>query len=543
MNLIGNDLKMIRQHKKFTLLEISQITKIDPERLSSIEDGTIFTRSTENETYIRSFVRSYGKALRLDEALVIEALDQQTLGLYDGELLRDFPELQTPVDARKSFAAVPSTAVRSQTGTTPTQAATSSATAAERATAQPPSTTDASAAPSPATAAERPTAPPPLPARANTPSPSLTSSTTRTPARHAAPSGSNRADETSDSEDAEELIQLHDAPVATSSDKPKFNAPIRPEWDLDEDDLDSLDGDPSFSGQDDPSKRSANRSLNVGDVDWSRLSHQTQSNPKRFTLWMLFTIVAIASAGVLIAVMLDVDIPFVNTSNESPAQTERELAPIGSDPSSLEGTAAYSSSGLSNVVVIPAIEPDQASSGTGVDQQGGASGGTNSTGRGDLQPGTPSSGTPSSGSPLPGASLPSTSDLRGPVSGVPAGEPVEITIYAAYDKLEPVRVWTDMNPERSEPTPYWVEKGDAITIEMRDRLHIQGQYSRMTVFANGQQIVDVTGGFYVPETRRIELTRARLSRLVDLSKRIPMEVPSVQADPDTTTPIASRLRN
>ncbi|MFH5831557.1 helix-turn-helix domain-containing protein [Halalkalibaculum sp. DA3122] len=87
MASLGKDLATIREHQKKTLEDIHDETKIPVHILQAIEDGTIFTDFEENKTYIRSYIRSYGKALKIEEEQVIEALDHYELGTYDGHLM------------------------------------------------------------------------------------------------------------------------------------------------------------------------------------------------------------------------------------------------------------------------------------------------------------------------------------------------------------------------------------------------------------------------------------------------------------------------
>jgi hypothetical protein len=94
MSSIGNDLAKIRKHLGYSIEDIQQATKIPLTTLQSIEDNSIFESKDEIKTYVRSFTRSYGRALKLDDDLVVQALDQEEIGSYDHHLLQDFPELQ-----------------------------------------------------------------------------------------------------------------------------------------------------------------------------------------------------------------------------------------------------------------------------------------------------------------------------------------------------------------------------------------------------------------------------------------------------------------
>ena len=88
MASLGRDLATIREEKDLSLDDIHKATKIPPHILESIEDDTIFTDFDENPTYIRSYVRSYAKALSIDEQQVIYALDRTQRGNYQGSLVQ-----------------------------------------------------------------------------------------------------------------------------------------------------------------------------------------------------------------------------------------------------------------------------------------------------------------------------------------------------------------------------------------------------------------------------------------------------------------------
>jgi len=108
MPSIGKDLAAIRSHKGLSVQDIQKATKIPLETLLSIEDGTIFSNQKEINTYVRSFVRTYGRAIKLNEELVTRALDQEELGNYKDLLLEDFPDLKKEVEEEKNDLFSPS---------------------------------------------------------------------------------------------------------------------------------------------------------------------------------------------------------------------------------------------------------------------------------------------------------------------------------------------------------------------------------------------------------------------------------------------------
>ena len=87
---------------------------------------------------------------------------------------------------------------------------------------------------------------------------------------------------------------------------------------------------------------------------------------------------------------------------------------------------------------------------------------------------------------------------------VTLADTLELVIYAAYDKLEPVRVYTDVIGSLN---PYWLEQGDAYIFEFVNTARIRGQYSRMVLMLNGHVIQNFRQRFLDPESGMIELTR------------------------------------
>lgn len=94
---LGKDLSTIRKELGLSLEEIQSSIKIPLLTLKSIENDSIFSSTEHNKAYIRNFIRSYARALKLDEQEVVDALDAFEAGIYDGELLsRDEKPVHTP---------------------------------------------------------------------------------------------------------------------------------------------------------------------------------------------------------------------------------------------------------------------------------------------------------------------------------------------------------------------------------------------------------------------------------------------------------------
>lgn len=89
MSSLGNDLASIRKELGLSIADIHQTTKIPLEILEAIEDDSIFDTMEENKTYIRSYVRGYAKALKIEDSLIVRALNQIEESGYKGILLDD----------------------------------------------------------------------------------------------------------------------------------------------------------------------------------------------------------------------------------------------------------------------------------------------------------------------------------------------------------------------------------------------------------------------------------------------------------------------
>ena len=86
MPSLGNDLATVRKKKDLSIEDVQQNTRIPAHILRSIEDDSIFENMPNNVTYTRSYVRSYAKAIGIQEANIVRALDRVVKGNYGGEL-------------------------------------------------------------------------------------------------------------------------------------------------------------------------------------------------------------------------------------------------------------------------------------------------------------------------------------------------------------------------------------------------------------------------------------------------------------------------
>lgn len=99
MAQIGKDLAKVRKQQGMSLEQVHASSRIPVRILESIEDGSIFTDLTTNNTMIRSNVRSFARVLKLDDDSVIAVLNDLEQG-------KDSPLLAISADSAEQDEAV-----------------------------------------------------------------------------------------------------------------------------------------------------------------------------------------------------------------------------------------------------------------------------------------------------------------------------------------------------------------------------------------------------------------------------------------------------
>lgn len=108
-----------------------------------------------------------------------------------------------------------------------------------------------------------------------------------------------------------------------------------------------------------------------------------------------------------------------------------------------------------------------------------------------------------------------------------------VTIYAAFERLDPVRVWSDLKPRLD---PYWLEQGVALQFEFTDTVRIRGNYPNMLLFKNGHLIERFYDETFSETENALELTRSFFNSDPKWATPIPLELPEGVAEPDTIGP-------
>ncbi len=93
MSNFYEDLVRIRKSKRLSKQDVFFKCRLPMETIESIEDGSILSGSLSNKTYMRSYFRTYAKALGISSEDITTALDEHDIGLYaQGLLLKYLPE-------------------------------------------------------------------------------------------------------------------------------------------------------------------------------------------------------------------------------------------------------------------------------------------------------------------------------------------------------------------------------------------------------------------------------------------------------------------
>jgi len=90
MRQLHKDLKDIRTSQKISLDQVSKQTRVPVSLFNSIEDGSFFQDASYTRTYVRSFVRMFAKAIKIQDEDIVKALDQFEEDLYTGSLHRKY---------------------------------------------------------------------------------------------------------------------------------------------------------------------------------------------------------------------------------------------------------------------------------------------------------------------------------------------------------------------------------------------------------------------------------------------------------------------
>lgn len=95
MSSLSKELCALRKERKLSIQDIYEKTRIDIQTIEAVEDGSIFEHHEKGKPYLRSFIRTYAKALGIADDDIVKALDDQEIGSYDGLISKKY--LKQPV--------------------------------------------------------------------------------------------------------------------------------------------------------------------------------------------------------------------------------------------------------------------------------------------------------------------------------------------------------------------------------------------------------------------------------------------------------------
>ena len=104
-----------------------------------------------------------------------------------------------------------------------------------------------------------------------------------------------------------------------------------------------------------------------------------------------------------------------------------------------------------------------------------------------------------------------------------------IVIYAAYEKLDPVRVGSDL---RESVFPLWMEQGDAYYFDFVEEITIRGQFSRMLIIFNNNVIEAPLERFSGTQENTVRLSRERLAA-AEFEAKPELVLPDGVSEPDS----------
>ena len=90
MSKLSEDLVSIRKEARLSKQDVFDKCRVPLETIYAIEDGSIFAGKMRNKTYLRSYIRTYAKAIGISEEDITIALDDHEIGSYEDSLTKKY---------------------------------------------------------------------------------------------------------------------------------------------------------------------------------------------------------------------------------------------------------------------------------------------------------------------------------------------------------------------------------------------------------------------------------------------------------------------
>ena len=483
---LGKDLAQIREQLGVELEELQGLSKLSMELLEEIESDRIFSSELYNSAYRRNFIRSYARALKIKEIVIVKALDDVESGNYDHNIFKEAgaPNPENPFGKADA----------------------------------PPLKVD-----------EAPKAPPiktelnyDEKARAEALKSSIESEKAADHARQENDSTQEElSNETEDSDKSKKNEASKSKPDSDAKDHTTSHEELSNTENTDRDDDDDSPAESTTSVKSSTSSRSkknddSNSSENVSkkestvtakkkidDVNWAQMGKRFNEQQAHKSNALLISIIAIVVVSVLtFGFLYRSTIGDWMTSFSDSETTESNEFTNTPPLDSLANTNIQDGSELVVVsqdsVAINSANTNQANESESSSRDNQASISTQVTA---------TISNPSATETEENLQADATEVLSITQEQLDS-DTLTIVVYAAFDKLEPVRITSDL---RNSTYPYWIEQGQAYRFGFRDEILIRGQFSRMLLIYNNTVIEDALERFYDGVESTIRITRSDLS--------------------------------
>lgn len=479
---LGKDLAEIREELGVDTDEIQGLTKLSYEIIAEIESDAIFNSEIYNDAYIRNFVRSYARGLKIKEAVILRALDAMEKGSYDHGIFKDAgaPNPTDPFgrEERKRNLEEESAPKKAPIRTELNYDAKTKVDATNKALAE-------------AEAKE-------ILDQSNSDN-KQTKEANKVDSEEVGhseqPPRTNSESKTTKKSAVESTKE-----AAHTTDGEEINATEEPETKVDSnnhsEDL-SREAKETPIPEKKPSGKPPTSSTKTADkVNWAQMGKRFNAQQESKSNVVLITILAVITVSLLVFGFLyrsTISSWFAGFS-EAPSENTTEVTDPNSD----------------NVIIADSLSGNNLSGNSARSSQDSEITGT--TNRDEQQ--SPNSEANESETSQREAAVELAQAETAPLDSIALRnlaqfpDTLQIVIYAAYDKLNPVRVGSDL---RESVFPLWMEQGEAYYFDFNEEITIRGQFSRMLILFNNTVIEAPLERFSGVQENTVRLTRERLA--------------------------------
>jgi cytoskeletal protein RodZ len=500
---LGKDLAEIREELGVDTDEIQGLTKLSYEIIAEIESDAIFNSEIYNDAYIRNFVRSYARGLKIKEAVILRALDAMEKGSYDHGIFKDAgaPNPTDPFgrEERKRNLEEESAPKKAPIRTELNYDAKTKVDATNKALAE-------------AEAKE-------ILDQSNSDN-KQTKEANKVDSEEVGhseqPPRTNSESKTTKKSAVESTKE-----AAHTTDGEEINATEEPETKVDSnnhsEDL-SREAKETPIPEKKPSGKPPTSSTKTADkVNWAQMGKRFNAQQESKSNVVLITILAVITVSLLVFGFLyrsTISSWFAGFS-EAPSENTTEVTDPNSD----------------NVIIADSLSGNNLSGNSARSSQDSEITGT--TNRDEQQ--SPNSEANESETSQREAAVELAQAETAPLDSIALRnlaqfpDTLQIVIYAAYDKLNPVRVGSDL---RESVFPLWMEQGEAYYFDFNEEITIRGQFSRMLILFNNTVIEVPLERFSGVQENTVRLTRERLAA-AEFEAKPDLILPDGVSEPDS----------